>query len=60
MDATKAESVVNLLGGNRLSVLALANAFLAAGSVLLWRAIAPAVRWLPLLACARVAVIRGQ
>ncbi len=44
MDAAKAESVVNLLRGNRRGVLAAANACLLCGAALLARAISAAVR----------------
>ena len=51
VDGDKPESVVNLTG-NRGGVLALANAFLAAGGLLLWRAVSAAVRaWQCLLPC---------
>ena len=43
VDGDKAESVVNLTG-SRLGVLWTANAFLAAGSVLLWQVISKLVR----------------
>ena len=43
VDSGKPESVVNLTG-NQGGVLALANAFLAAGGLLLWRAVSAAVR----------------
>ena len=43
VDGDKPESVVNLTG-NQGGVLALANAFLAAGGLLLWRAVSAAVR----------------
>ena len=43
VDGDKPESVVNLTG-NRGGVLALANAFLAAGGLLLWRSVSAAVR----------------
>ncbi len=42
VDGDKPESVVNLTG-NRAGVLALANAFLAAGGLLLWRSVSAAV-----------------
>ena len=42
VDDNKPESVVNLTGDRR-GVLALANAFLAAGGLLLWRTVSSAV-----------------
>ena len=51
VDAGKAESVVNLLRGNRRGVLAAANACLLGGAALLSRAIASAVRALCTSAC---------
>ena len=47
VDAAKAESVVNLLRGNRRGVLAASNACLLGGAALLSRAIASAVRTCP-------------